>query len=77
MKTKFCLSRSAVLLLLSWIPIFSLAQTNISGKVLSKDQIPVAGVSVVVKGRNVGTATAPDGSFTLAANAGDVIRCTT
>ena len=74
MKNKFCLRRSAVSLLLFLIPFLSIAQNNISGKILSsKDQTPIPGVSVTVKGGRSGTATGVDGSFSLPAKAGDVL----
>ena len=42
------------------------AQKRVSGKVFSsKDNLPINGASVVVKGTNTGVATANDGSFTI------------
>ena len=42
------------------------AQTTVKGKVTdSKDGSGLAGVTVSIKGTNVGTQTAPDGSFTI------------
>ncbi|MDF2187249.1 SusC/RagA family TonB-linked outer membrane protein [Paraflavitalea sp. CAU 1676] len=60
-------------LLLS-LPFLSLAQNPVSGKVISvKDQLPVAGASVVVKGTATGSSTAGDGAFTIVAKTGDVL----
>jgi len=60
--------------LLLTLPLLSLAQKPISGKVIStKDQTPVAGVSVVVKGSSTGTATTVDGTFVIDAKTGDVL----
>src|SRR5687768_2624192 len=74
MKNKFCLRRSAVLLLLLVTSLLSIAQKNISGKILSsKDQTPIPGITITVKGTRSGTATGVDGSFTLPARPGDVL----
>src|SRR5688572_31090523 len=58
--------------LLLWVAMLfccqlALAQTKtITGKATdSKDGAPLAGVSVLVKGSNLGTVTGPDGSFSL------------
>ena len=54
------------------VPLFSLAQTTITGKVTStKDDSPVAGVSVTIKGKGTGVKTAADGSYSISANKGD------
>jgi len=66
-----------LLLLALLFPLFTFAQTIISGHVLSKaDQTPVAGVSVTIKGTRIGTSTAVDGSFALKAKEGDVLVIT-
>lgn len=63
-----------VLLAVTLLPLFSLAQKIISGHVLSKaDQSPIPGVSVTIKGTRIGTSTAVDGSFSIKANEGDVL----
>lgn len=60
--------------LLLTLPLLSLAQRPVSGKVIStKDQAPVVGVSVMIKGSNTGTSTGNDGSFTINARNGDVL----
>ncbi|AXY77282.1 SusC/RagA family TonB-linked outer membrane protein [Paraflavitalea soli] len=60
--------------LLLALPLLSLAQKPVSGKVTSiKDQAPVPSVSVVVKGTTVGTSTNADGGFSINAKAGDVL----
>lgn len=66
--------KTLMLALVMWLPIAVFAQKSISGKVLnSKDQTPVAGVSLVVKGTSAGTTTNADGQFFLKANVGDVV----
>ncbi len=45
----------------------------ISGKVTGQDGNPLPGVNVTVKGTRKGTTTGADGSFSIDANAGDVI----
>jgi TonB-dependent starch-binding outer membrane protein SusC len=53
------------------------AQTkNITGKVLSDTGTPVAGVSVHVKGSNIGTTTSNDGSFSVNAAQGAILEFT-
>jgi TonB-linked SusC/RagA family outer membrane protein len=76
MSKKITLS-TGVLLAIVVLPLFSLAQKNISGHVLSKnDHSPVPGVSVVLKGTHYGTSTGVDGSFVLKAKEGDVLEVT-
>jgi TonB-linked SusC/RagA family outer membrane protein len=55
--------------------LLSMAQsTKTTGKVAdAKTGAPVEGVSIVVKGKNIGTTTAANGSFTIAAASGDVL----
>ena len=63
-----------VLLAICLLPLFSLAQKIIVGRVLSKaDQTPVPGASVTLKGTRIGTSTAVDGSFGIKAKEGDVL----
>jgi TonB-linked SusC/RagA family outer membrane protein len=45
----------------------------ITGKVVNKDGVGIAGVSVAVKGKNTGTSTNNNGSFTIDAQKGDVL----
>lgn len=53
-------------LLFFTIPFISLAQNNIiTGKVTDADGKPVENVSVVIKGTNIGTTTAADGTYRL------------
>lgn len=49
-------------------------QKTITGKVTGEDGAPVAGVSVVVKGSNIGTATNAQGNYSIRANVGQVLR---
>lgn len=59
------------------LPLASIAQKAITGRVLSKaDQTPIPGVSVTIKGTKNGTATLVDGSFTIKAKDGDVLVVT-
>lgn len=69
-------NRILVFLLLS-VPMASFAQSSVSGKVLNdKDGSPLEGVSIVVKGKNTGTKTDGNGSFSINAAKGDVIVVT-
>jgi len=53
---------------------FTYAQKGISGKVLSAStNQPVAGASVMVKGKSIGASTSVDGIFTIEAKQGDVL----
>src|SRR6185503_2601403 len=61
-----------ILIPLLFLGIFLKAQTRvIKGKVVSANG-PVAGASVVIKGKTTGTASGPDGTFTLNAPEGKV-----
>ncbi|HTQ29484.1 MAG TPA: SusC/RagA family TonB-linked outer membrane protein [Puia sp.] len=73
MNTRF--TRAAIYIMaVLLLPIFSLAQKVINGRVLSSaDQSPVPGVSVVVKGSRAGTSTGLDGLFSIKAKEGDVL----
>jgi TonB-linked SusC/RagA family outer membrane protein len=56
------------------LPFLLVAQKPVSGRVVSsKDQSPIPGISVVVKGTAVGTASNIDGAFSLQAKEGDVL----
>jgi TonB-dependent SusC/RagA subfamily outer membrane receptor len=69
-----CLHKVIVLLLLVALPFCVFAQKTISGKVVtSADQQPIPGISVYIKGTSTGTVSGTDGSFILAAKAGDVL----
>ncbi len=70
-KTTLCLG---VLLAIFLLPLFSLAQKVIVGRILSKtDQTPVPGATVFIKGTHVGTSTAIDGSFGIKAKEGEIL----
>jgi len=59
------------------LPVFSIAQKTITGRVISgADQTPIPGATVTVKGSKTGTATSVDGTFSLKANVGDVLVIT-
>jgi len=60
------MKRLMLLLLVSCISIYSMAQTTISGTVTSQtDNSALPGVSVIVKGTALGTATDNDGNFSI------------
>ena len=64
----------ACVMLGSLAPNFALAQSIISGKIISSaTSQTVAGASVVVKSAKNGTSTSADGSFYLTAKVGDVL----
>ena len=65
-----------LVLLLSTMPGISWAQSQVSGIVTSSSGQPIAGVSVVVQGSSpqIGTSTDADGSFSLQAPTGSVLR---
>jgi len=71
--------RRSTLLKGLWLWLFLLpallhAQVVINGHVLSEtDQSPLAGLSVTIKGTNVGVSTSIDGLFTIRAKSGDVL----
>ena len=44
---------------------FTFAQKTITGKVVDKNNIPLPGVNVILKGSNIGTSTDFDGNFSL------------
>ncbi len=69
---KFANKLMGILFLL--LPLITLAQTTITGKVVSqKDGTPIDGVSVVVKGKGTGTKSNANGVFSITANKGDVL----
>ena len=68
MTNKTALGRSiGVLILLLFISLISFSQNNfkVSGKVSDETGKPVQGATVQVKGTTIGTATLPDGSYSL------------
>lgn len=66
--------RVTALWLLLIVPLFSLAQKTVSGKVVSsRDQSPVPGVTVMVKGTRTGTSTNAEGLFSIAAGKGNIL----
>lgn len=54
-----------LVLLLSFVPLLSLAQTSLKGKVLDETGQPLPGAAVQVKGSAASTQTSVDGSFTI------------
>ena len=66
-----------LLLLALLFPLFTFAQTMLTGRVLSAtDQAPLAGVSVTLKGTKTGVSTTVEGNFTIKARSGDVLVIT-
>ena len=59
-------------LFFSTVSVF--AQNQVKGKVTDADGVPIAGVSVKIKGTKVGTSTKPDGSFELPGQSGSVLE---
>jgi TonB-dependent starch-binding outer membrane protein SusC len=65
--------------LASLLPVFlfcicpAFCQQKISGLIKDIDNLPVSGVTIVVKKSNVGTYSAADGSFSIAAKPGDAL----
>ena len=60
------------LLFFSMVSVF--AQNQVKGKVTDVEGVPIANVSVRIKGTNTGTSTKLDGSFELPGKSGDVIE---
>ncbi|MEO6330011.1 MAG: TonB-dependent receptor [Ginsengibacter sp.] len=52
---------------------FLFAQSNITGTVNNSDGKPITNVSVTIKGKNTGTSTNSDGTFTIPASVNDVL----
>lgn len=48
-------------------------QRTIEGTVLSPEDLPINGASVLVKNKTTGTKTSPEGKFTISVNTGDVL----
>lgn len=71
-KRKVCLSILCIL-----ISLTAMAQTKITGKVISSDDNqPIIGATVHIKGSNVGTMTNLEGIFSVNARQGDIIVVT-
>ena len=63
-----------VLLVAFLLPLLSLAQDIVSGRVISSaDQSPLPGLSVTLKGTKIGVSTNLDGYFTIRAKSGDIL----
>jgi TonB-dependent starch-binding outer membrane protein SusC len=73
-KTTQCLFFRFVVLFLFLIPVTLLAQEKtIQGEVLDSNNLPIPGVSILVKGTQRNTQTDLDGKFTISAAAGEVL----
>ena len=54
--------------------LITFSQKSVSGIVLSsRDNVPLPGITIMVKGTNRGTATGPDGRFNISARPGEVL----
>jgi TonB-linked SusC/RagA family outer membrane protein len=68
------LASRILVMLFFLIPLFTSAQTNVSGTVRDQnDGSPVEGASVTIKGKGAGAKTGANGQFTIAATSGDVL----
>jgi TonB-linked SusC/RagA family outer membrane protein len=67
---KRLLKMVALLCALLW-GVLAIAQTTVTGKVITQKGDPLANVNIQLKGANVGTATGEDGSFSLTLPAGN------
>lgn len=56
------------------VAVMSFAQTRVSGTVTDSEGVPMPGVSVVVSGTSMGTATDVKGAYTLTVKEGDVLQ---
>ncbi len=72
---KSCTWRVFAAMLTLWaLPLLVLAQQTINGRVTSsKDQSPLEGISVTIKGTTRGTFTTPEGQFSIEAQRGDIL----
>lgn len=74
MSKKYFVRRKVFALLTLWfLPFLALAQQVITGKVTSKDQIPLDGISITIKGTTNGTFTGAQGEFSIEAKKGDIL----
>lgn len=66
--------RLSLLAVFAFLAVNTSAQTkSVSGKVLNDESKPLAGVSIMVKGKTGGTATNANGEYSINAVAGDVL----
>lgn len=71
------ITKGIVALLFFLIPLATLAQNKVSGRITNvKDDSPAVGVTVVVKGKNTATKTDGNGNFEITADKGDVLLFT-
>ena len=67
---------TAAIMAFVFIHITSICNAQIipvSGKIVSQDNSPIPGATVLLKGKKTGTKTNTDGSFTINANSGDIL----
>ena len=75
MKHTYLLFKAVALMLMLglFIPGLALAQNQITGIVTDETQMPLPGVSVMIKGSAGGTSTKADGSFSISATANQTL----
>ena len=75
MHRKYCYWRKIFAILTLWgLPFLTFAQQVITGKITSaRDQAPLEGISVTIKGTTRGTFTGPEGQFSIEAKRGEIL----
>lgn len=63
-----------LVMLLTGVSYYSMAQININGKVIDQDGEPLVGVSVIIKGTSQGTVSDLEGNYSIEANQGDILQ---
>ncbi len=75
MHRKYCYWRKIFAILTLWgLPFLTFAQQVITGKITSaRDQTPLEGISVTIKGTTRGTFTSQEGQFSIEAKRGEIL----
>lgn len=73
---KAFLKGASFLVAVLMISLMSSAQTVMTGKITDSNGKPVAGTSVGIKGKSIGTTTDGSGNFRLRLNPGDTLTIT-
>ena len=61
---------------LTLFTMFAMAQQTVTGKVIDAEtKLPLSGVSILIKGSNLGTTTDTEGNFKLTSNAKKTCFC--
>ncbi len=69
------LKKCLLILFLVFAAMSAWTQQTVSGTVIDAQNVPVPGVSVVIKGTAIGTITDVDGNFSIQANPDDILVC--